>query len=202
MTDTGASTSTSRPAMDGSSAIPVDHRRRSVALLATVVLLAAGLVAIARLTGAPTASTGAAPSVLAVGAPAPALSGSTLDGRPLSLAALRGKPVIVNFWASWCGPCKQEFPAFRAVLGRHQADGLTVLGVLYNDGAAPARDFVAREGATWQTLLDPTGAAARTFEVFGAPESFLVDRSGVVRARILGGLTEASLEQAIGPILR
>lgn len=205
MTDTTTSTPppTSDPVPGPGVAARISRGRLLAGMLVAVVLLAvAGGLAAARLSSTPAPATGSTPGVLTVGALAPTLSGTTLDGRSLSLADLRGKPVVVNFWASWCAPCKQEFPAFKAVLGRHQADGLTVLGVLYNDGAVPARGFVAQEGATWQTLLDPSGGAARTFEVFGAPESFLIDRSGVVRARILGGLTESSLEQAVAPILR
>ncbi len=186
-------------------------RRRLVSLVAVlVVVAAAAALAFARLVPATTAGAGSTPAAgsgsgsgsLTVGALAPALTGTTLDGATLNLADLRGKAVVVNFWASWCPPCKREFPAFKAVLTRHAGDGLAIVGVLFNDGAAPARAFVQQEGATWPTILDPSGSAARTFEVFGAPETFLIDRNGVVRARLLGDLTESSLEQAVGPILQ
>ena len=83
---------------------------------------------------------------VAVGQPAPAVAGTTLDGAAFDLASLRGKPVVVNFWGPSCVPCRDEFPLLEAKQAEHAADGLTVVGVLTDDPVEPARDFVAQYG--------------------------------------------------------
>ncbi len=142
----------------------------------------------------PAASPGASVTVVDVGVdrPAPLLSGTTLDGSTVSLADLRGRPVIVNFWASWCVPCRQEFPLFKAALARHAGDRLAILGVVFNDDAAAARAFATSTGATWPSLPDPSGAAAKAYRVPAPPQTFFVDREGVIRAAQLGQLVDAA----------
>ena len=131
----------------------------------------------------------------AVGSAAPAIVGTTLDGARFDLAALAGKPVIVNFWGPSCVPCRDEFPLFESKLTQHAADGLVVVGVLTDDPVEPARDFVAQYHATWATVVDPDRVIKTAYRVAARPQSYFVDRSGVIRKIQVGELTDADFER-------
>jgi cytochrome c biogenesis protein CcmG, thiol:disulfide interchange protein DsbE len=137
-----------------------------------------------------------------IGELAPSFALADLDGHPVRLADLRGRPVIVNFWASWCGPCVDEFPLLLTAAREHAAAGVAVIGIVYRDGAAPARDFMSRMGASWPTALDPGDRVAARYGVIGAPETFFIDRSGVIVGRQIGQLTAADLDRALSQILK
>ncbi len=130
---------------------------------------------------------GSAPAEARTGQPAPALTGTALDGSAVDLAALRGKPVIVNFWASWCVPCRDEFPLFAERLkALGPADGLQVIGVLYKDEPQLAQQFLAEFGAAWPTLDDPGDALAKAYRVAAPPQTYFIDKDGVLRAIQIG----------------
>jgi DsbE subfamily thiol:disulfide oxidoreductase len=138
-----------------------------------------------------------------VGKPAPQLAGTTLDGAQFDLAAHRGSPVLVNFWASWCGPCREEFPLLEDAAKRHAAEGLVVVGSLYKDDADPARAFVAEQGATWPTVTDPDRALGSAWKVLGPPQTFFVDRDGIIREVQVGQVRDAAeLDRLLGTILQ
>ena len=136
-----------------------------------------------------------APAQVARGQPAPAIAGTTLDGAPFDLASLRGRPVIVNFWGPSCVPCRDEFPLFKAKVAAHAGDGLAIVGVLMHDPPAPARDFIVAYGATWPTVDDPSGAIRTAYRVAARPQSYFIDRDGVLRAIQIGELTDAEFER-------
>lgn len=136
-----------------------------------------------------------------VGRPAPAFNLQALDGTRVSLENLRGSPVVLNFWASWCIPCREEAPLLTAVDATYRSGGLHVLGVVYQDSSENARDFMTRYAQSYPGLLDPDGRTAIDYGVFGIPETFFIDRTGVVRSRQLGALTEADLTRQIEAIL-
>ena len=115
-----------------------------------------------------------------IGATAPAFELADLDGNPVRLADLRGRPVIVNFWASWCIPCVEEFPLLQDAETEHAADGLVLVGIVYRDNAEAARSFMERMGADWPTLMDPGEKVAEEFGIFGPPETFFIDPQGTV----------------------
>jgi cytochrome c biogenesis protein CcmG/thiol:disulfide interchange protein DsbE len=144
---------------------------------------------------------GAAPSGVRVGDPAPEFAMSDLDGNPLRLGDLRGRPVIVNFWASWCGPCVEEFPLLQAAANAHEEDGLVVVGIVFRDNSEAARAFMARMGATWAAAMDPGEVVADRFGIYGPPETFFIDGSGVVRGRQIGQLSAAALERQLAQTL-
>ena len=96
----------------------------------------------------------------------------------MQLGDLRGRPVIVHFWASWCGPCVDEFPVLQKALTRHQADDLAVVGIVYRDSSEAARDFMARMGATWPAAMDPGELTAAELSASSArptPSSSIAD---------------------------
>ena len=136
-----------------------------------------------------------------VGGPAPDFALVDLDGEPVRLADLRGQPVIVNFWASWCGPCVEEFPMLREAAAAHAKDRLVVIGVVHEDRSEAARDFMARFDATWPAVMDPGGSVASSYGIHGLPETFFIGTDGVIRGRQIGGLTSATLDEKLAAII-
>jgi cytochrome c biogenesis protein CcmG, thiol:disulfide interchange protein DsbE len=135
------------------------------------------------------------PPPIANGEPVPEVTGLTLDGASFSLASLRGRPVIVNFWGPSCIPCRDEFPLFLRELAEHQAEGLAIVGVLMYDAPAPARAFVTELGATWPTVDDPGGEIRTAYRVLLRPQSYFVDRDGILRSIQAGELTQAEFDK-------
>jgi cytochrome c biogenesis protein CcmG, thiol:disulfide interchange protein DsbE len=136
-----------------------------------------------------------------VGEPAPAFTLAGLDGDPVSLEDLRGRPVIVNFWASDCAPCVEEFPLLSSAAAAHEEDRLAVVGIVVGDTSEAARDFLARMGATWPSAMDPDAAVARQYGIIGPPDSYFIDRDGIVVSRHIGPLSAADLERRLAGIL-
>lgn len=136
-----------------------------------------------------------------IGAPAPQFAVADLNGNPIRLADLRGRPVIVNFWASWCGPCVEEFPLLQSALEAHRAQGLAVVGIIYNDRSESARQFIARMRATWPSAMDPAGGLAKDYNIYGPPESFFIDRNGTLLGHQIGQLSARDLDRQLSAIL-
>jgi cytochrome c biogenesis protein CcmG, thiol:disulfide interchange protein DsbE len=130
-----------------------------------------------------------------VGQVAPEIVGTTLDGAPFRLSSLRGRPVIINFWGPSCVPCRDEFPLFLAKLTEHAGDGLAIVGILTDDPEAPARDFIAEYGATWPTVVDPDKSIKDRYRVAARPQSYFIDRDGVVRSLQIGKMPDADFER-------
>jgi len=136
-----------------------------------------------------------------LGKPAPAAASTTVDGNFASLADLRGKWVVVNFFATWCVPCRMEHPDLVRFSQQHQAAGdATVFAVVYDDSASAVRDFRAKEGGEWPMLTDPKGRIALDFGVSGVPESFVIDPSGRVVSKVLGGVQYNDLEALLAKL--
>ncbi|MGZ5042162.1 MAG: TlpA family protein disulfide reductase [Usitatibacter sp.] len=143
---------------------------------------------------------------LEAGAPAPDLSIPRLDdpARSVSLASLRGNVVYVDFWASWCVPCRISMPALDSLYQRNHARGFSVLGVSKDVSPVEARRFLAKVAVTFPLAIDSGDAAARAFDVKAMPSCYLVDRKGVVRS-VHRGFTDASaadLEREIEALLK
>jgi peroxiredoxin len=132
------------------------------------------------------------------GSKAPEYSALTLDGERVHLADLRGRPVLVNFWATWCMPCRQETPALIGIHERYAPDGLQVLGVSVDTAGDQerVRSFLAREGVPYRTLLDPEDKAAQAFGLPMLPGSFLFNRDGILVWSRLGVVAPDDTELA------
>lgn len=136
------------------------------------------------------------------GEPAPDLSGETLAGEPFDLAEHRGEVLVVNFWASWCPPCREEIPVLVAAQERLGDRGLQVVGVNSQDSDADASEFVDEVGGTsFPHVVDHEGGHAVDWGVFGLPETYVVDRDGVVRAKVTGVLGPDWIQQEVVPLL-
>lgn len=185
----------------GASDTPIASSRGGPRRLVLAAWLVAGVAAIvAFLTVSVARPTGPVDTPI-VGRPAPAFDLQTLDGQRVSLAELRGSPVVLNFWASWCIPCREEAPLLTAADATYRSRGLRILGVVYQDSSENAGGFMARYGQTYPGLLDPDGRTAIDYGVFGIPETFFIDATGVVRSRQVGPVTEAELRRRIEAIL-
>lgn len=112
---------------------------------------------------------------------APALKAQDADGRMVELAALKGKVVLVDFWASWCVPCKTSFPAIDSLFKEYQPRGLEVLAVNVDERRGDADRFLGEHPHHLTVLFDPKGASPSAFGVKGMPSSFLVDKAGAIR---------------------
>jgi cytochrome c biogenesis protein CcmG/thiol:disulfide interchange protein DsbE len=133
-----------------------------------------------------------------VGQPAPAFDLERLDapGR-VRLADLSGKVVVVNFFASWCVPCKEEAPHLVRAWERYRTSDVAFVGIVYQDSPDAAREFHDRMGQTWPIALDDNGRTAIGFGVFGIPETFFIGPDGVVRGRHIGAIDEGTLIRGI-----
>ncbi len=143
---------------------------------------------------------GGSAGVARVGELAPPFTARTLDGAPVSLEAFRGRVVVLNFWATWCGPCRVEMPEFE----RYQAqvgDRVAILGVNMQEPPEVIAPFVRQYGLTFPILLDESGAISAPYRVTGLPTSVIVDRSGVIRERVVGPMTRDVLARRVERLL-
>ena len=160
-----------------------------LAVLAVVGLLVYGL--------ASKGSSGVGVGDPAPDAPMPRLEGGG-DG---SLAEYRGRWVLVNVWASWCVPCKEEAPALESFQDQHGGPRFTVLGIDSRDLSGDGQAFVKRFGLTYPQLRDGNGDVAHEYGTTGVPENYLIDPRGVVRLHVVGPVTSDSLREEVAPPL-
>lgn len=136
---------------------------------------------------------------------APSLAAVTLEGDSVSLAELRGAPVLLNVWATWCAPCRQEIPELQALHEQHAADGLRVIGVTVDSRSAgeDVRTFIEEFGMTYDIWWDPDQTSVSKFRAIGVPLTVLIGPEGRIRWRHLGVLKpdDPSLRDAINALL-
>jgi cytochrome c biogenesis protein CcmG/thiol:disulfide interchange protein DsbE len=142
---------------------------------------------------------GQSPVTPLVGQTAPAFSLPTLRGGKISLAALHGRPVVVNFWASWCVPCQQETPTLERFAARYGKQA-AFLGVTFSDPVADARRFVQQYGISYPVLIDHRSDTAINYGVTGVPETFFINAQGVIVYHAVGPLTAALLRKELARI--
>lgn len=143
-----------------------------------------------------------------IGHLAPDFTLSVLSANPESvspstihLASLRGKPVILNFWASWCDPCKQEAPLLEATWQVLQHQGILLIGIDFQETQSNAQTFLRTYGITYPNVADSAGSAALNYGISGLPDTFFLNRQGVIVSKVVGELTKQSLQSNLNLIL-
>jgi cytochrome c biogenesis protein CcmG/thiol:disulfide interchange protein DsbE len=144
---------------------------------------------------------GAALAVPKVGQPAPPFSLPSVDGRTVTLAKLKGKPLYLNFFATWCVPCNEEAPVIGKLSEKYRARGLTVLGVNELEDPAKAKEFLNKYHLTYVAVVDGDGTMGKDYGAIGLPVHIFIDRSGVVKTYRLGEMDGNEIESAIKGIL-
>ena len=137
------------------------------------------------------------------GEPAPDFTLNDLDGKPLRLSSLRGKPVLINFWATWCAPCRAEMPDIVKAYNRYKDNDFVVLSVNIKDDFGPeaVKKFIADYKMTFPVVRDALGEVEQTYRLRGYPTSVFVDRTGKITAVVAGPVTGGTLEARLKEIL-
>lgn len=151
------------------------------------------------------AASGESAGASRVGSPAPDFTLPTLDGGTASLAQFHGQPVLINFWASWCPPCRLEMPDLVRVYETHQSEGFVLLGVnlTYQDSLPAVQAFVEEFNMAFPVLLDQSGEVTdNLYQLIGLPMSVFVNREGLITRQHIGAMTSEQIEQFVAEILR
>jgi cytochrome c biogenesis protein CcmG/thiol:disulfide interchange protein DsbE len=136
-----------------------------------------------------------------IGRPAPPFALKAVGtGETIDLESLRGKPVIVNFWATWCGPCYEEHPTL--VANARSLQNVQFLGVVFNDTDDKILRFLAERGSAYPTLLDTNGKTAIAYGVGGVPETYFINAAGTVVAKFEGPLSTESIQENLAKAMR
>lgn len=167
-------------------------------------VLAAGLLVVVPLVAVLASGIGNDPKGVSnalEGTPAPDFTLQTMDGEPVTLASLEGKTVVLNFWSTWCQPCKLEHPHLQQAASVYGQQGVVFLGVLYNDEVQKAKPFLKRNGSVYPTLVDPGQRVAIDFGVAGVPETFIITKNGDIVQKFSGPVSYQVLAQSLEPLL-
>lgn len=151
--------------------------------------------------GAASFARAAAPGAL-VDRKAPAFTRPAFDGGTISMAALRGKVVLLNFWATWCAPCQAEMPVFSKWQKEFGAQGLQVIGISMDDSAAPARRLARKLAVDYPIALGDAALGREYGGVLGLPVTYLIDRTGTIRAEFQSGNDLGKMEAGMKRLLQ
>ncbi len=138
---------------------------------------------------------------LQVGNAAPEVSLTALDGSSMSLADQRGQVVVINFFASWCPPCREEAADVQQTWSDYQQRGVQFYGIAYKDAASPAQAFLDEFGVTYPSAIDPGSRIARAYGITGVPETFVIDQQGQLVRHFPGPVTREQLSQELEKLI-
>ena len=136
-----------------------------------------------------------------LGSPAPDFALESADGSTVRLSELKGKPVFINFWATWCTPCREEMPEMQALYERYRDRGLVILAVDMEEDVRLVRRWIERGGYTFTFLLDSEGEQVKRYNVNAAPTSYFIGRDGVIRDLKLGQLSRTEMEAKVEKVV-
>lgn len=166
----------------------------------TMLVAAAALLVACRQEAPSSWPSSGGPTALGTGAPAPDFSFPTFEGREIGLVDLRGKVVVLSFWASWCVPCRTEMPYFERTYRAHKAGGVEFIGLALQDDVESARAFLHELGITYPNGIDERNQVALRYQVTGLPTTVFIDPAGLISRKWAGPISEqdlgASIEEA------
>lgn len=182
--------------------MPRNAQTRYILLSVFTLVLGAGWIMYsATLPGAEGAQEISAPQQ---GFQAPEFQLTTLSGERVAIKDMQGKVVLLNFWATWCGPCRQEMPAMQRVYEEYRDQGLEIWAVntTYNDSRQAAEEFAEEYGLDFPILLDEQSQISQQYQLLATPTTFFIGRDGVIREVVLGGpMSEALLRTRVEELL-
>jgi thiol-disulfide isomerase/thioredoxin len=136
-----------------------------------------------------------------VNLPAPELSLTSLDGLPVSLSDYSGSVILVNLWATWCPPCREEMPALQAFYEKYRSSGFMLIAIDQGETSEEVVPFSVEFGLSFPVWLDPASEAGRAFNTMNLPSSYVIDRSGRIRLMWIGGISGKNLEKYVPDVI-
>ena len=137
-----------------------------------------------------------------VGKLAPDFKLENLDGQSVSLSDFRGKPVLINFWASWCGPCRAEMPYIQQIYEEWSDKGLEVLAIDIGESSSKVKEFLQSQGLSIPVLLDTEKNVAQEYNITGIPTTFFIDKDGIIQEKVIGAFpSKGAIEERLNQIV-
>lgn len=141
------------------------------------------------------------PAAPSIGSEAPDFSLSDLSGQNVSLNDLKGKAVLINFWATWCYPCREEMDDLQAIYNKYKDKGVVILGVNVREGKGIVTEFANRFNITYPILLDEDGKVSDAYNVFGIPSTLFIDKDGIIRDTVMGQMDEEMIAEKVNKLI-
>ena len=170
-------------------------------ILAIAGLILALVVAGVLLTQKNTKNEFSSKSSLEAKEPVPNFTLSTIDGKDFHFSDYKGKPILINFFASWCLPCREEMPVLEKIVREYGPKGVVFLGIAVDDTEEKMKDFIAKYGVTFPVGLDKTAAIQKSFGIYGIPTTYFIDKQGVINYFHSGSVTEELLQHELDKLL-